>query len=69
MTVAQSTRTYLTLYLTGGYLLLIIYASLYPLAGWHDSGICPSASFARRHCAAAWRRSRRGWWRFCSAPL
>lgn len=31
-------RTHLTLYLTGGYLLLIIYASLHPLAGWHDSG-------------------------------
>jgi VanZ family protein len=36
--VANGARTHLTLYLTGGYLLLIIYASLYPLAGWHDSG-------------------------------
>jgi len=36
--VANNTRTYLTFYLTSGYLLLIIYASLYPLADWHDSG-------------------------------
>jgi VanZ family protein len=36
--VANGARTHLTLYLTGSYLLLIIYASLYPLAGWHDSG-------------------------------
>lgn len=32
------TRTHLTLYLTSGYALLIIYASLYSLTGWHDSG-------------------------------
>jgi VanZ family protein len=34
----SGSRTHLTLYLTGGYLLLIAYASLYPLAGWRDSG-------------------------------
>ena len=49
--MAQSTRTYLTLYLTGGYLLLIIYASLYPLSGWHDSG-----SDALAFLGAAWPR-------------
>lgn len=49
--MAQGTRTYLTLYLTGGYLLLIIYASLYPLAGWHDSGSYPLAFLG-----AAWPR-------------
>lgn len=31
----------MTLYLAGGYLLLIIYASLHPLAGWHDTGSNP----------------------------
>ena len=36
--MANGARTHLTLYLTGSYLLLIIYASLYPLTGWHDSG-------------------------------
>jgi VanZ family protein len=36
--VSNRARTHLTLYLTGSYALLIIYASLYPLAGWHDSG-------------------------------
>lgn len=36
--VAHGARTHLTLYLTSGYALLIIYASLYPLAGWRDSG-------------------------------
>ncbi len=36
--VANGTRTHLTLYLAGSYLLLIIYASLYPLTGWRDSG-------------------------------
>ena len=41
--VANGARTHLTLYLTGGYLLLIIYASLYPLAGWRDSGGDPLA--------------------------
>ena len=41
--MAKGARTHLTLYLTGGYLLLIIYASLYPLTGWHDSGSDPLA--------------------------
>jgi len=41
--VANGARTHLTLYLTGGYVLLIIYASLYPLAGWRDSGGAPLA--------------------------
>jgi hypothetical protein len=36
--VANGARTHLTLYLTGSYLLLIVYASLYPLTGWRDSG-------------------------------
>jgi len=49
--VVQATRTYLTLYLTGGYLLLIIYASLYPLAAWHDSG-----GDALAFLGAAWPR-------------
>lgn len=39
--MANGARTHLTLYLTGSYLLLIIYASLYPLTGWHDSGNHP----------------------------
>ncbi len=47
----NSSRTHLTLYLTGGYALLIVYASLYPLAGWHDSGSDPLAFFG-----AAWPR-------------
>lgn len=41
--MANGARTHLTLYLTGSYLLLIIYASLYPLAGWRDSGGDPMA--------------------------
>lgn len=41
--MAKGAHTHLTLYLTGGYLLLIIYASLYPLTGWHDSGSGPLA--------------------------
>jgi len=49
--VANSARTHLTLYLTGGYVLLIIYASLYPLTGWHDSGGNPLAFLG-----AAWPR-------------
>jgi len=49
--VANNSRTYLTLYLTGGYGLLILYASLYPLAGWHDSGGDPLAFLG-----AAWPR-------------
>jgi VanZ family protein len=39
--VANGARTHLTLYLAGSYLLLIIYASLYPLTGWRDSGDDP----------------------------
>jgi VanZ family protein len=50
-TVTTSARTHLTPYLTGGYVLLIIYASLYPLAGWHDSGGHPLAFLG-----AAWPR-------------
>jgi VanZ family protein len=49
--VAHGARTYLTLYLTSGYVLLIVYASLYPLAGWHDSGGDPLAFLG-----AAWPR-------------
>lgn len=49
--MANSSRTHLTLYLTSGYVLLIIYASLYPLAGWHDSGGNPLAFLG-----AAWPR-------------
>ena len=41
--MAHGARTYLTLYLTSGYVLLIVYASLYPLADWHDSGGDPLA--------------------------
>ncbi len=49
--MANRARTHLTLYLTGGYVLLIIYASLYPLTGWHDSGGNPLAFLG-----AAWPR-------------
>jgi VanZ family protein len=49
--VANSSRTHLTLYLTGVYALLIVYASLYPLAGWHDSG-----GDALAFLGAAWPR-------------
>ncbi len=49
--VAQSARTHLTLYLTSGYALLIIYASLHPLADWRDSGGDPLAFLG-----AAWPR-------------
>ena len=49
--MANGTRTHLTLYLAGSYLLLIVYASLYPLTGWHDSGDDP-LSFLR----APWPR-------------
>ena len=49
--MANSTRTHLTFYLTSGYLLLIIYASLYPLTDWHDSGGSPLAFLG-----AAWPR-------------
>jgi len=50
-TVDNSARTHLTFYLTSGYVLLIIYASLYPLAGWRDSGASPMAFLG-----AAWPR-------------
>ena len=50
-TVANGARTHLTLYLTSGYVLLIVYASLYPLSGWHDSGGSPLAFLG-----AAWPR-------------
>lgn len=49
--VSNRTRTHLTLYLAGSYTLLIIYASLYPLAGWHDSGGDPFGFLG-----AAWPR-------------
>ncbi len=49
--MVNGTRTHLTLYLTGGYLLLIVYASLYPLAGWRDSGGNPLVFLT-----AAWPR-------------
>jgi VanZ family protein len=49
--VSNRARTHLTLYLTGSYLLLIIYASLYPLTGWHDSGGDPLGFLG-----AAWPR-------------
>lgn len=39
--VPHRSRSRLTLYLSGGYVLLILYASLYPLQGWHDSGVDP----------------------------
>lgn len=34
----SSGRSPLALYLALGYALLVVYASLYPLSGWHDSG-------------------------------
>jgi len=49
--VANGARTHLTLYLAGSYLLLIIYASLYPLTGWRDSGDHPLSFLG-----AAWPR-------------
>ncbi len=49
--MAYGARTHLTLYLTIGYVLLIIYASLYPLQGWRDSGSDPLAFLG-----AAWPR-------------
>lgn len=49
--MANGARTHLTLYLTSGYALLITYASLYPLAGWHASGGDPLAFLG-----AAWPR-------------
>ncbi|MDP2821132.1 MAG: VanZ family protein [Sulfuritalea sp.] len=49
--MANSARTHLTLYLTSGYALLVIYASLYPLADWRDSG-----GDALAFLGAAWPR-------------
>jgi len=49
--VTNGARSHLTLYLTGGYLLLVVYASLYPLTGWRDSGGDPLAFLG-----AAWPR-------------
>ena len=49
--MANSSRTHLTFYLSGVYALLIVYASLYPLAGWHDSG-----GDALAFLGAAWPR-------------
>ncbi len=49
--MANGARTHLTLYLAGSYLLLIIYASLYPLTGWRDSGDHPLSFLG-----AAWPR-------------
>jgi VanZ family protein len=49
--VATKAPSHLTLYLSSGYALLIIYASLYPLTGWHDSGGDPLAFLG-----AAWPR-------------
>jgi VanZ family protein len=49
--VSNRERTHLTLYLTSGYVLLIIYASLYPMTGWRDSGGDPLAFIG-----AAWPR-------------
>ena len=39
--MGKDARNHLLLYLNLGYALLIIYASLYPLTGWHDSGSNP----------------------------
>lgn len=36
-------RSPLSLYLASAYTLLAIYGSLYPFAGWHDSGASPAA--------------------------
>jgi VanZ family protein len=41
--VTHAARHHLPLYLIGTYTLLIVYASLYPLAGWEDRGIEPLA--------------------------
>ena len=49
--MTYGTRTHLTLYLSLGYVLLIVYASLYPLQGWHDSGSDPLSFLG-----AAWPR-------------
>jgi hypothetical protein len=39
--MGKDARNHLLLYLNLGYALLIVYASLYPLTGWHDSGSNP----------------------------
>lgn len=49
--MGKDPRNHLLLYLNFGYALLIIYASLYPLTGWHDSGGNPLAFLG-----AAWPR-------------
>lgn len=49
--MSNGERSHLTLYLTSGYVLLIVYASLYPLAGWRDGGGNPLAFLD-----AAWPR-------------
>jgi VanZ family protein len=49
--VGKDTRNHLLLYLNLGYALLIVYASLYPLAGWRDSGV-----EALAFVGAAWPR-------------
>ena len=36
--MGKDARNHLLLYLNLGYALLIVYASLYPLTGWHDTG-------------------------------
>lgn len=51
--MGNGARNHLLLYLNLGYALLIIYASLHPLAGWRDSGLDPldfvSAAWPRYH--------------------
>jgi VanZ family protein len=49
--MGKDARNHLLLYLNLGYALLIVYASLYPLTGWHDSGSNPLDFLA-----AAWPR-------------
>jgi VanZ family protein len=49
--VGKDARNHLLLYLNLGYALLIVYASLYPLTGWRDSGSNPLDFLA-----AAWPR-------------
>lgn len=44
----NSAPSHLAFYLTGGYLLLIVYASLYPLTGWRDSGGNPLSFLGAR---------------------
>ena len=49
--MTHTPRTHLTPYLTGAYVLLIVYATLHPLTGWRDSGGDPLAFLG-----AAWPR-------------